>query len=179
MKKILFLALVILFFGSFNAVKSPKIKIRNGSFTINKFKVNTNWSLKEFIDLLGKPEKEKDGFNKTHTYDNLGIILFEKAEDKVPTGKILEVQFYFDTSLEKNERTPETAFNSTIRVDALKASKKLTPKIMREKLVDWKETDSYMKHNFRMHKGDLYIYFRFNDDETALAKMSIGLNNKQ
>lgn len=168
-------ALAVLFvMVSFTLTKTAKIGIDKGELIINKKCFGSSWMLDDFVRCMGEAQKKKDGYNRTHTYDNMGIILYEKKKDTVFTGKISEVQIYFDPSHEKNERTPVSGYTGSVKVENLKAQKKLTPSAMKQSLSGWVETESFSPHNYRMVKSNMYIYFKFNPAETELQKMSIG-----
>jgi|GEM_PF-1077923 len=152
---------------------SPAVKVGSGKVSINGTTVVPDWSLTGFKKVLGEADRPREGYNKTHTYDTKGIVLFEPYVDKVLTGRVSEVQYYFGVP-EPNNVTPKGTFSGTIMVDKLKVSSTLTPSVMRSKLKGWTESDSYMDHNFRMANSGLYIYFQFSDDEKSLLKISIG-----
>ncbi|CAN5290557.1 hypothetical protein BH09BAC5_BH09BAC5_22840 [soil metagenome] len=150
------------------------IKVSKGKVKIGKQYVVPNWSLSGFEKVLGKSGRERDGYNKTHTYDNYSLVLFEKSVDKVASGTVTEFQIYFKVD-ESNEVTPNgNGFNGNLMVDKLKIDASLSASKMLSKLSKWKKTDSYIEHSYRMASNGLYIYFQFNDAETALLKISIG-----
>lgn len=174
MRRLVVAMAVLLVMVSFTGIKTAKIGIDKGELIINKKCFGSSWMLHDFERCMGEAPKKKDGYNRTHTYDNMGIILYEKKKDTVLTGKISEVQIYFDPSHDRNERTPESAYSGFVKVENLKAQKNLTSASMKQSLPGWIETESFSPHNYRMVKGSMYIYFKFNDQETELQKMSIG-----
>ena len=99
MKKLL-CSLLFLFACSIfaNAQKSPenlKINIIAGKLTLNKSILSPGWKMANAQKVLGQATKTYEGYNKTHTYNNSGIVLFESLKDKVPTGNLAEFQVYF------------------------------------------------------------------------------------
>lgn len=172
MKRILLL-LVVTSFGLLNATAQTTVIIKKGKFKVADASVTPNWKLSDVQAKIGPAERPRDGYNKTHTYDVRGIVLFEKMEDKTPSGKISEVQCYFSVP-EPNNVTPKGTFTGTLKVDKLEVTGSLTATEMLKKLKKWKKTDSYLEHSYRMASKGLYIYFQFNDDETRLVKLSCG-----
>lgn len=177
MKKFLALVAVIaitLGVSSFTAAnEGVAVKIKKGKMAINGKIVTADWSLSGYKSVLGEPERSRDGYNKTHTYDAKSIVLFEKMADKVATGTVSEVQFYYYVP-EANNVTPKGQFSGTIKIDNLVVSRNLTSKQMLAKLKKWNKTDSYIEHSYRMASKGLYIYFQFNDAEDGLVKISVG-----
>jgi hypothetical protein len=183
MKKIILAALVgiISFIGlSFvPAASDPTVVIKKGVMKINGVNVTADWSLSNFKKALGEPDRTRDGYNKTHTYDKKSIVLFEKMSDKKPSGTVSEAQFYFHVA-ESNNVTPDgPAFSGTIKVDKLVVSRNLSATTMLAKLKKWEKTDSYIEHSYRMASKGIYIYFQFNDSEDKLVKISVGPDKKK
>lgn len=177
MKKFLALiALITITLGvsSFTAAsEGVAVKIKKGKMAINGKVVTSDWSLTGYKSVLGEPERSREGYNKTHTYDAKSIVLFEKMADKVATGTVSEAQFYYYVP-EANNVTPKGQFSGTIKIDKLVVSRNLTSKVMLAKLKKWTKTDSYIEHSYRMASNGLYIYFQFNDAEDGLVKISVG-----
>jgi hypothetical protein len=171
--------IAILLCASFAAPASPEgivIKIKKGNVTVQGAKITPGWSLSTFKSALDEPERTRDGYNKTHTYDKFSIVLFEPVRDKKPTGQVTEFQLHFSVP-DPNEVTPKgDGFKGTFKVDKLTVTENLTPDEMMKKLKGWKKTDSYIEHSYRMAYKSVYIYFQFNDSETMLIKTSIGIN---
>jgi hypothetical protein len=153
-----------------------KVIITPGEFSVDKAKVTVkeDWKIETFRDVLGSG-REQMGYNKTHSYDELGIVLFELLADSAPTGKVSEVQVYFP-GYPTNSVAPKNYFKGTVNLDGLKisATAKVTPDKVRKALKAWKNTDSYMDHNFRFEKRGMYLYTQFNDADNAITKLSIG-----
>jgi hypothetical protein len=163
-----------LLFFSFSITRQPRVSLKDGELSINKKCLSQTWLLSEFRNCLGDAEKQMDGFNKTHTYNNDGIMLYEKKNDTIPSGNIVEVQIYFDPKVDISERTPTKAYKYSLKIDQLKVNKNLSAKEMLNQLSGWTETASFSIHNYRMQKNNIYVYFLFNENETALQKISLG-----
>ncbi len=181
--KHLLIAIVFVFsFAASSAQQTSEkvtVVIKGGKLTINKAVVTDGWKKDAVSVALVVEPRRRAGFNTTHTYDDFGIVLFEKNDDnKLPSGKISEVQFYISAG-DTNSVTPKNGFFvGKMQVEKLKISSNLSWLKVKEVLKDYKITDSYMEHNYRLAYKGLYIYFQFDDDETTLRKMSIGKDMK-
>lgn len=155
--------------------KKQELIVKKGILSINGKAINPNWNLADAKAGLGEPDRYRDGYNKTHTYDGLGIVLFEKVNNKVPSGTINEVQCFLQNAPEPNEVTPKGYNTHKVKIDKLTITRDLTSGMMFEKLKNWVKTDSYTPHSYRMQfEKKLYIYFQFDIAETSLIKISIG-----
>lgn len=180
MKQIFALVLFCLFsLALYAQPAADKLKgsVNNGKLVLNKKEISKEWKLQIMTDVLGTPEHTRDGYNKTHTYDRYGIVGFEPAPNKVPSGNLSELQVYFSEK-EVNDVSPKGFYAGSFKVGKLKVTKDLTAEQLKKKIKGYTESDSYMPHNFRFAKDGIYIYFQFNDDETMLAKMSIGKDSR-
>ncbi|MGG9962964.1 hypothetical protein [Ferruginibacter sp. SUN106] len=171
---ILFLFTVTAIFAQPAADKISVI-IKAGKFTINKAVISEGWRKDVASVTLGMAERKRPGYNTTYTYDNLGIVLFEKNDDKLPSGILSEVQFYISAG-DTNAVSPKGFFAGKMEVEKVKISSNLDWKTLREKLKDYTSSESYMEHNFRLAYKGIYIYFKYNNEETVLQKMSIGVD---
>jgi len=149
--------------------------VKAGQFTMQKINITNGWKFAPVGKALGTiNDRKRPGFNTTHTYDDFGIVLFEKNKsDKVGTGILSEVQFYF-APMDTTTVSPKGLFTGKMQIEKLKISSSLTWADVKESLKDFELTDSYMEHNFRLAYKGLYFYFLFNDEETTLRKISIG-----
>jgi hypothetical protein len=176
MKKI-FLALFtcLLSCASFAQGETGKFNgsINSGKLTLNDIAITNDWKITSLVKSIGAAERIKDGYNKTHTYDNYGIVLFEKQTGGASTDTLSEIQFYF-SDMERNSVTPEGYYSGNFKVENLKISKELTARQVRDKLKGYTESESYLPHNYRFANKGLYIYFQFDDEDSRLQKMSIG-----
>jgi hypothetical protein len=176
MKQILAAILALFLAGPVPAqMKAGKIsvKIKEGKFSINNVDVTNGWKQYPVSVTLAGNDRKRPGFNTTHSYDDYGIVLFEKNNAEQPTGVLSEVQFYFGPMDSSNVK-PTGLFVGKLQVEKLKITSALTPDEMKAALKDYLVTDSYMEHNFRMAYKGLYIYFLFNKEETQLLKISVG-----
>ncbi|MER3497797.1 MAG: hypothetical protein C4308_03745 [Chitinophagaceae bacterium] len=54
--------------------------ISKGRFVLNDVVVSNGWAIAPLQNLLGNTERIKDGANRTHSYDKLGLVLYEKIK---------------------------------------------------------------------------------------------------
>lgn len=154
------------------------VVIKGGKFSIAKINVTESWQLDAVSKRLGNSDRRRAGMNVTHTYDDFGIVLFEKTQNKTGSGTLSEVQFYISQG-DTNAVSPKGFFVGKIKIDKLKISSDLSWQNVKEKLKDYKQTDSYMEHNYRLANKGLYIYFQFNKEETTLLKISVGKDERK
>jgi hypothetical protein len=179
----LFVTIAILFGGltsfSSSSSGSTSIAVKKGKITINGVAILPSWGLDLCKKALGEPDRSRDGYNKTHTYDTKCVVLFEKVSNKVATGTVSEIQAHYSVP-SANDVTPKgDGYSGKLTVDKLKVTSSLTATEMKAKLKNWKVTDSYLEHSYRMASSGIYIYFQFNEAETQLVKVSIGPDKKK
>ncbi|HEY1039658.1 MAG TPA: hypothetical protein VGF30_09655 [Bacteroidia bacterium] len=170
--------LICLFAASFGFVGDSgaiKGKIKSGVLQLGKAQFKGEWQLDELINAIGTDYRKRDGYNTTYTYDEKGIVLFNPKDTKI----VSEVQFYFTKPAETNNVMSTGLFTGEMKVDKLKVRADLTSAEMKKKLKKWADSDSYMEHNYRKELNGVYIYFLFNDAETTLIKMSVGVAKKK
>ncbi|MGC4103373.1 DUF7738 domain-containing protein [Ferruginibacter sp.] len=181
MKNILITIVLALAFCSSHAQVAPasiKVVIKDGEFSIGKSKVTDGWKLDDVMAAIGDDRRRRAGYNTTHSYDNAGMVLFERNDDqKLPTGVVSEIQFHF-AKTDSNNIVPKGYFKGKITIEKLVVTPDLTSAKLKEALKDYKVTDSYMEHNIRLAYKGLYIYFLFNPEETALLKVSVGKDTR-
>jgi hypothetical protein len=181
-KKTLLPTLLILCFGLATAFTAKNagdsVSIKKGKFTVAGGLITPDWKLTSAKSGLGDAERTRDGYNKTHTYDSRGIVIFEKSVDEKPTGDVSEIQFHFSVP-EANDVTPKSTFLGSLKVDKLTVTQSLSATTMLAKLKGWKKTDSFLEHSYRMASKGIYIYFQFNASETSLVKVSVGPDKRK
>lgn len=182
MKKTIITLLSILFITAGYAQVKPAavaIAVRNGKFSINKTDVTPDWQVLNPVKVLGLPSRSKDGINKTHTYNDHGIVLFEAMEENAPSGRMSEFQVYMSEPVEKNTIMPDSYFKGKFIIEKLTLTTETTISQLRAALPGYRESDSYMDHNFRLSKDGIYLYFLYDADEQRLIKVSIGKDKRK
>jgi len=161
------------------AAKKIAVTVKGGVCSMGKINISGNWMLDPVTKKLGKAERIRGGYNTTHTYDNYGIVLFEKNDTgNLPAGILSELQFYFGT-VDSNAVRPTGLFVGTMQIEKASISSSITPAALKDQLKDYVESESYMPHNFRLAYQGIYLYFLFNTEETALLKVSVGKESKK
>lgn len=84
---IVFLFTCILSFSQ-PAPEKISVVIKGGKFSIAKTNVTANWRQDAVSMELGINDRRRAGMNVTHTYDDFGIVLFEKSQNKVGSGEL-------------------------------------------------------------------------------------------
>jgi len=183
MKKHFFLAL--LFFPALQSLIAQRdpgdvsVTIKSGEINLGKKNnVADDWSVQDGVTYLGDGARVRDGYNKTHTYDNMGVVIFESLVDKKPSGKISEFQIHFSIP-ETNEVVPKNGFTGKLAIENLRVTSSTLIDIIKEKLNGYAETDSYIEHSHRLAKDGLYIYFQYDKTDTQLIKVSVGQDKRK
>lgn len=150
------------------------VSVKSGSLNLGKKNnLATDWQLSKATKYLGSSARKQEGFNITHTYDDMGVVLFENAPNNIGSGKVSEVQVHFSMP-EQNEVMPKTGFTGKLTIEKLTLKKTTGYDVIKNKLKDYAESTSYIEHSHRLAKDGLYIYFQFNNEENELVKVSIG-----
>lgn len=154
-------------------VSAQNITIGTKGAVLNKTTVSENWQVSNFITEIGAPERNREGFNKTHTYDKQGMVVFEKMINKQPTGTLSEFQMYYHVAT-PTEVTPTGIFSGTLTFNDLKLTKAISYEELLKHTEGWTLGKSYSLHSYRYTYPGISVFFQFNDDETELYKVSIG-----
>lgn len=154
------------------------VGLKNGSLVINKSAITPNWQVNSITKIIGTNARIKKGSNITHTYDDLGLVLFEASstEDKIPTGNLKEFQLYIAEATVANDVVPNGIYSGKLIIEGIKMINNLNAKDLRKKLIDLEyiEGKTYMEHNFRFSKEGVYFYAQFDETESHLLKVSFG-----
>ena len=178
MKKLFFVALLIFPAVQFMyAQKDPgdiNVSVKSGEINLGKKNnIADDWSVQDGLSYLGAGVRPRDGYNKTHTYDKMGVVLFESMVDKKPSGKIAEMQIHFSMP-ESNEVVPKTGFTGKFTVEKLSITSSTSLETIKKKLKGYTETESYLEHSHRLAKDGIYFYFQFDKTDSQLVKVSFG-----
>jgi len=178
------LLLVLLLFPALQSLIGQKVPgdvnviIKGGEVSLGKKNnVADDWNVQDGVKYLGDDARVREGFNKTHTYDNMGVVLFESLVEKVPSGKISELQVYFSIP-EPNNVTPKIGFTGTLKIETLTITSSTSLETLLSKLEGYAETESYAEHSHRLAKDGLYIYFLYDKTDTQLVKVSVGQDKR-
>jgi hypothetical protein len=163
------------------AQKDPgdvNVSVKSGAVNLGKKNnVADDWSVQDGVSYLGSDARARDGYNKTHTYDKMGVVLFESLVDKKPSGKISEMQIHFSIT-DPNEVTPKSGFVGKFTIEKLTINSSTSLETLKKKLKGYTESDSYLEHSHRLAKDGVYFYFQFDKTDTKLVKVSFGKDMK-
>ncbi|WP_028789108.1 hypothetical protein [Terrimonas ferruginea] len=173
MKRFLLILFVLISGVAAGQSRELNFKLTKLTFSINKEAIGAGWPLESFTSAIGAGARTRDGYNRTHSYDDLGIVLFEPSGKEGYSGQVSEIQLYFQ-SMERKEVTPKGLFAGSFTIDRLSLNAQTTLTMIREALKGFDESKGYEDSIVRMARGDYYLYFHFKEDGT-LGKMSMGL----
>lgn len=176
MKRTLFILSVFFSAMAFGQVREPDFKLTQSAFSINKETIDAGWSLESFTTAIGSGARTRDGYNRTHSYDDFGIVLFEPGGQEGYSGRVSEVQLYFQP-MQRRETTPKELFTGSFIIDKLSLNAQTTLVMIRDALKGFDESKGYEDSIVRMARGDYYLYFHFKENGT-LGKISLGLIKK-
>jgi hypothetical protein len=173
MRKILLsiLLLSIITVTSFAQYSSSKmvVLVKGGKVKLNKKDVSKEWKLVTFTNVIDTFSRKKDGANKVHTYDPIGMVLFEP---KASPGIVSEFQLFLD-GVEANKIVPKEFFEGKLTIEKTDITRNTTIEDIRKKLADYKETESDENDKYRFSKDGIYIYFLYNSSK-KLSKVTFG-----
>lgn len=159
----------------FSQTKAAKVNIvvSNGTTTINgsTFKSFDTFTMASVEKLLGKPDRAKSGYNKLHTYDNLGIVFFENTT----TGRVNEVQLFFKPEKDL-DFCPKSTFTGVLKIENLIINDKVKLKKVTKKLKKYEFKKSLLADNsYRGEYNYIYSFIRFNSNNIGSDKVSFGM----
>ncbi len=176
MKKLLLVALLFSLIASASFAQYPSSKmsilIKGGKIKLGKKDVSKDWKLQTFTTVLDTFSRKKTGTNRVHSYDNFGLALFEPSPQKVLSGLVSEFQIYLD-AVEASNIVPKEFYEGKLTVEKTDISRNTTILDLRNKLKDYKETDTGENDKYRFSKDGIYIYFLYNSSK-KLGKVTIG-----
>ncbi len=145
------------------------VLVKGGKVKLNKKDVSKEWKLVTFTNVIDTFSRKKEGSNRIHSYDNIGMVLFEP---KVPGSIVSEFQLYLD-GVESSKIVPKEFYEGKLTIEKLEITRNTPIEEIRKKLTDYKETDSDEKDKYRFSKDGIYIYFLYNSNK-KLSKVTFG-----
>ena len=152
---------------------SIQININNGKFKINKKEIGNNWDLSFFYPLINMADRKKATIkNVAHTYDKLGVVIYEPIIVQNESGEVAECQFFLD-KVEAGVTNPTNLFEGKIFIQKIDITKNTSIEEFRFICKDYTETmlDEYDKYKFS--KEGIYFFLLYNK-ENKLVKLSVG-----
>ncbi len=147
------------------------IEVKKGTVKINgkKFKNGAALSMANVESALGKADRTKEGYNRLHTYDKLGLVFFENTSK----GEVSEVQVFFKK--DSNDYIPNQLFTGTFKVEKLKIDNTTSLAKTVTKLKKYAFKKSLLADNsYRGEYNYIYIFTKYNDGDSATDKISFG-----
>jgi len=176
MKKTLFILAIVVSIISVSAQDAqPKLQVKSGDIIINNTKIKRPWSFNEFTStkVLGKASREEiGGGNDLFTYDNQGILLY-RASNK----NIMAFNVYYGKDVDEyHDFNPSGYYKGKIMVEKFAITATTTIAQVKKALPQYNFEMSLIDAYRGEYKG-LYIYLRYNADETQILWSSIGRND--
>lgn len=178
MKKTLFLftLIVSIITQSISAQEGqPKLQVKSGDIIINKTKIKRPWSFDQFTSAkaLGKSSRENlGGGNDIFTYDASGIMLYRASNKNIMA---FNIYFGLDES-EYHDFNPSGYYKGKIMVEKFAITSSTSIAEVKKALPQYKFEMSLIEA-YRGEYNGLYIYLRYNQDETKILWSSIGRND--
>jgi hypothetical protein len=176
MRKLLLSTLLFSFIITASFAQYPSSKmvvfVKAGKVKLNKKDVSKEWKLSTFTNVIDTFSRKKEGLNRIHSYDQIGMVLFEPTPQKVASGIVSEFQLYLD-GVEANKIVPKEFFEGKLTIEKTDISRNTTIEEIRKQLKDYKETESDENDKYRFSKDGIYIYFLYNSSK-KLSKVTFG-----
>lgn len=155
------------------AADKAAITISKGTVTINgtKFSSADIFFMGTVESLLGKPDRVKDGYNRLHTYDKLGLVFFENTS----TRTINEVQVFItiDNSL---DFCPKIPFRGLLKIEKTAVNSGTKLEAVNKKLKKYKFEKSLLGDNsYRGEYKNVYAFIRYKTGDVGADKISFGI----
>jgi hypothetical protein len=171
----LFIFLLLVNLPAISQTKAEKINlvISNGAITINGTTFNSfdTFTMDGVVKLLGKPDRVKSGYNKLHTYDNLGLVFFENTSN----GRVNEVQLFFKPEKDL-DFCPKSTFAGILKIESLAINDKVKLKKVTRKLKKYEFKKSLLADNsYRGEYNYIYSFIRFSSNNIGADKVSFGM----
>ena len=155
------------------AADKINISITKGTVTVNgtKFSSPDKFFMGTVETLLGKADRIKDGFNRLHTYDKLGLVFFENTT----THTVNEVQVFItlDNTL---EYCPKIPFRGLFKIEKIAVNSGTKLDVVNKKLKKYKFEKSLLGDNsYRGEYKSIYAFIRFKNGDVGADKVSFGI----
>jgi hypothetical protein len=175
------IAIVLLFIATaFTAADSKNLNftIKKGVFSANGKNITPNWKSSVCTGVLGEDYRVLNKSNYVMTYDDLGVVVFERKYNEKRNGELSEIQFYYQVD-ETSSVGATSTYKGILKIDKLEVRRELKSSEVFKKLKKWKREKAFGTGNYRLSKDKIYIYFQFNDEETKIMKVSIGEDRRK
>jgi len=148
--------------------KALKISVSKGELKINKVKFSFPWTYEMFEKALGKSDRIYKGSNDIHTYDEKGIILYQKPG----TPTVSDFNIYFNLK-ENYKFTPQSIFSGEFYIEGVRVDQNLSLEELKKKLPQYNFKESLIGSYKGEYKG-VYFYIDYNESQTEIIYISCG-----
>ena len=157
------------------AQTAPNIKIvaSAGKLSINGNNIAKDWNISSLPPVLKKASRTFPGSNNVYTYDDAGIVIFEALLNKMPSGKLSEMEIFFSKLKGPDEFNPTGYFTGSFTIENFSVNANTTFEELQPKLKGYIESDTYNDNTHKLTKDGICFYFSFDDDETHLLSITI------
>ncbi len=176
MKKVAFL--LLLCFAVIPAVFAQNnssrlsVVLKAGKITVSKKNITKDWTIASVVKILDTATEKIPGNYIKHVFDNLGIVLFERTENKIATGELAELQLFMDAT-DETSYTPKELYEGKLSIEEINISSKTSIETIRAALKDYREKEMSEDDIYRFSKDGVYILLKYNDNH-MLQKVSFG-----
>jgi hypothetical protein len=134
-----------------------KIVVTGTAITLNGVAVSGKPTVAQIEAIFGKPDRTWDsgGMNKVHTWDKLGVLVYEPYETDGVTGNGRCISATFPYKPMSQSFSPATMFSGSFQVDG----KALDPTLVLPTIIRWPgATQPYTKASIVFDRGDFHVF---------------------
>lgn len=177
MKKLL-TALAVFLCSTFSLVAQQKallkIEVQGGILKFDGRTVTPHWKVRTLTASLGVAPRIEQKSNKLHTYDNCGLIIFERLAGGEASGDITELQVFFSTPGDTDGIKPADPFPGSFTIEGLTINAATDLVTLKTRLAGYTAGEGYKANMYKFSKNNLYLYFLFDETDKKLIRLSMG-----
>lgn len=158
-------------FNLFEAPKGTRFVITNGALNVNGTTFSKPWKINPFLTALGGKYSTKHLFHKVHTFDDLGVHVYEYQRNEEAN----EIQVSFVK--QKMNFAPKSNFQGSFKLEKMFITRKTSIEKVMKSLPDYKFTKSSSTNSYRGEYKGVYIYLNYSD-EKLIDFISFGMTNR-
>lgn len=176
MRKILFFSLLLLatmpaVFAQ-NSSSKLSIVLKAGKITVNKKDITKDWTIASAVKTLDSRVRKTPGNYIKYTFDDLGLVFFERTENKAATGELAELQIFTDAA-EESDYTPKEFYEGKLKIEDVTLDQNSSIETVKAALKGYIEKEMSEDDIYRFSKNGVYILLRYNDQK-RLQKVCFG-----
>ncbi len=149
-----------------------RVEVTSRTININGIAVSGKPKLADMEAIFGKPDRTWDtgGANKVHTWDAIGILVYEPYDTDGTSGDGRCISLTFPYRPMSSSFSPKTMFAGTIQLDG----KAFDPTLTLPGVLKWPgATQPYTKQSIVFDRGEFHV---FTIEEKADAKAAPGID---